>query len=239
MFSGITQHLHHLKDRNLFSLVNIKKVLGKGFGDTYYSQSGEDIILSKIFKNVEKGFFVDVGAYHPKHYSNTYLLYLKGWRGINIDPNPLSIQQLEKERPGDINIQSGVSPKKDTLTYHVYNHQTYNTFSTEQVGGNRQKKHLTLLKKEGVSTVPLRDILDIHLPKDTSIDLLSIDAEGMDFEVLKSNNWNHYLPSIIIIENNDSSIDTLQDNSIYMFLKEKGYALKAFTGLNMIFKKNV
>jgi len=56
-----------------------------------YSLFGEDLKVKKIFQNKKKGFYVDVGAYHPLKINNTYLLYKKGWNGINIDVSSFSI----------------------------------------------------------------------------------------------------------------------------------------------------
>lgn len=74
----------------------------------FYSQEGEDMVLRKIFKNQKKGFYVDIGAHHPKRFSNTHLLYKKGWKGINIDVTPGSIKLFNQLRPRDTNLELGV-----------------------------------------------------------------------------------------------------------------------------------
>lgn len=84
-------------------------------GKTYYSQTGEDILIEHIFTYTTPrsapALYVDIGAFHPWRYSNTALLYLKGWRGINIDANPDSIAEFKRERPDDISLVAGVGPK--------------------------------------------------------------------------------------------------------------------------------
>ena len=77
---------------------------------TTFSQNGEDSVLLRIFDNKNDGFYVDIGAFHPICYSNTYALYKKGWRGINIDATPGSMFLFNKIRPRDINIETGISP---------------------------------------------------------------------------------------------------------------------------------
>ena len=52
-----------------------------------YSKNKEDLYLKKIFKNKNKGTYIDIGAYHPYRFSNTYLLHKKGWNGTNVDIN--------------------------------------------------------------------------------------------------------------------------------------------------------
>ena len=56
-----------------------------------YSQWGEDLEIIKFFSNKKTGTYLDIGCFHPFLLSNTYLLYKKGWTGINIDMNPTSI----------------------------------------------------------------------------------------------------------------------------------------------------
>jgi hypothetical protein len=70
-----------------------------------WSQEGEDLILARIFGDKPDGFYVDVGAHHPKRFSNTYYFYRRGWRGINIDAMPGSMLAFNRLRPSDINIE--------------------------------------------------------------------------------------------------------------------------------------
>ena len=85
---------------------------------TYYSQEGEDILLSRIFGEQTEGFYVDVGAHHPRRFSNTCFFYKRGWRGINIDALPGSMKVFQKLRPHDINLELAVSEREQVLTYY-------------------------------------------------------------------------------------------------------------------------
>ena len=86
--------------------MSLKKTILKYFPiDRYlslksYSQEGEDMVLRSFFEGQKnyKGFFVDVGAHHPYRFSNTLHFYKKGWRGINIDPQP-GMQALGEGHP--------------------------------------------------------------------------------------------------------------------------------------------
>ena len=79
------------------------------------SQFNEDLKILKIFKR--KGFYVDVGCYHPVGYNNTYRMFKLGWKGMNIDLNPLSIEFFNVARPKDINICAAISNKKSGNLY--------------------------------------------------------------------------------------------------------------------------
>lgn len=222
-------------ERNLFHLVNFKNKLQGGFANKYYSQSGEDILLNRIFNNKKNGFYVDVGAYHPKHYSNTYLLHKKGWKGINIDPNPKSIKLFKKYRKSDINLQVGILKEKKEADYYVFNHQSCNTFSEEQKKEMEKKSFIKLLEKRKVPCLPLRDILDIHLLSSQEINLLNVDAEGLDLDVLETNDWNRFRPGVVVVERPDISLGEIKNDVVYSFLNNRSYELYAATGLSIIF----
>lgn len=223
--------------KNLFWLVHFKNKFWRGFANAYYSQSGEDIIIGNFFQNKNKGFFVDVGAYHPNHYSNTHLLHKKGWRGINIDPNPSSIKLFNKHRKNDINLQMGVLNEGKEADYYIFNHHACNTFSKGQKEKMEKKSFIKIVDKIKINCLPMRDILRRYLPPDIPIDLLNIDAEGLDLEVLQSNDWSEFKPSVIIVEGTNFNFDCPNDNPIYSFLKKHSYNLYAATGLSLIFSR--
>jgi FkbM family methyltransferase len=200
-------------------------MLFKDIGFKTYSQEGEDIILSKIFSNQKRGFYVDVGAYHPKKNSTTYKLYKKGWRGINIEPRPISKKLFDLMRKRDINLQMGVYSKKNTLTYYIFTSYPMNTFDKETAKERIDEGITKLIKKEKIPVDTLSNILDKKLPKNISIDYMNIDVEGADFEVLKSNNWIKYKPKIITIEIIGLGIKSTLESKENKFLEEKGYTL--------------
>src|SRR5689334_5444047 len=75
-----------------------------------FAQEGEDLVRASFFEGRRNGFFVDVGAHHPKRFSNTYHFYLfRERRGINIDATPGSMTAFRRARPEDINIEAAVS----------------------------------------------------------------------------------------------------------------------------------
>lgn len=89
-----------------------------------YSQEGEDLILAALFDlefSQMGGFYVDVGAHHPKRFSNTFLFYLNGWSGINIDAAPGSMLAFQRERPRDVNIEAAVGEAETALTFYEFN----------------------------------------------------------------------------------------------------------------------
>ena len=84
-----------------------------------YSMYGEDIVIDKFFEKKQNGFYLDIGCYHPIDGNNTYLLYKKGWNGINIDINQISVDLFKIARKDDLNINTAISntSKKVKLYY--------------------------------------------------------------------------------------------------------------------------
>ena len=67
----------HKKIVNYYNLF-IYKYVNK-YSKKSYAMEGEDVFLDFLFgENKRKGFYIDVGAHHPKKISNTYFFYKKG-----------------------------------------------------------------------------------------------------------------------------------------------------------------
>ncbi len=94
----------------------LRKVFLTRSSRRYWSQYGEEIGLDRVLDVSRPGFFVDVGCYHPTKYSNTFKLYRRGWRGVNIDLDEIKIAAFNLRRPGDTNIVAAVSDKEETAT---------------------------------------------------------------------------------------------------------------------------
>ena len=205
----------------------IKKLFGIKSPDPFsrvsFSQEGEDLILSRFMEPREKGWYVDVGAHHPKRYSNTYLFYLKGWSGLNIDAMPGSMSEFKRLRPRDINIETAVAEHEHMLTYHVFNVTALNTFD-ETLAADREKRSQShIVEKLQVKCRRLDNILDEYLPENQHIDFMSVDAEGMDLEVLRSNDWNRFRPEYLVAECMEPRKLAMDDNPIVAYLKNERY----------------
>ena len=129
---------------------------------TFYSQEGEEVLLGRIFGDQSTGFYVDVGAHHPKRYSNTYSFYKRGWRGINIDALPGSMKVFQKLRPRDINLEIAISEKEQILTYYMFNEPALNGFS-KTISTKRQTEEYQIVNTIDVSSFSLSKILNEHL----------------------------------------------------------------------------
>lgn len=196
-----------------------------------YSQNGEDILLSQhIYRNKKNGFYVDVGAHHPRRFSNTHLLYKQGWSGINIDPVS-SMEKIFKERVRDVNINFGISDQNGIEKYHVFSEGALNTCD-EKIA----EKCLRKIEVKEIQVFTLRDILEKYaLGK--KIDLLSVDAEGGELKILNSNDWIKYSPEIIAIEDHALDINNPDKSKIYSFLKDKKYEMFSKMNYTSFYRK--
>lgn len=213
------------------------------FENISYSQEGEDRILYMLFGvlNKRNGFYVDVGAHHPHRFSNTYVFYSQGWRGINIDANAESIALFQEMRPRDINVSIGVGEKAEKSTFYIFNEPALNTFDAEVAQYVVNNYPYKIIEEKVVEVLPLSQILDSLLPKGQEIDFLSVDVEGRDFDVLKSNDWSRYVPLCVLVEIHSGSdkkegfsFDEILNSEIALYLQSKGYSVFA-KSLNTIF----
>lgn len=163
-----------------------------------FGQYGEDLLLACGLAPRSRGFYVDVGAHHPWRGSNTYKLYVRGWRGLTIEPDPFHARVFKTMRPGDTHLVAGVASAPGSLTMHCFEDRKQNTMSAAQAD---EFERLGAARR-GTVTIecrPLRDIMNTHAPG-RNIDLLSVDCEGLDLEVLQSLDWRTQRPSVVLVE---------------------------------------
>ena len=211
------------------------------FSKKTYSSYGEDIFINSFFKNKKKGFYLDVGAYHPLHGSNTYLLYKKkNWEGINIDVNSLSIELFEKARKKDLNINIGISNKKGVVKLYFRKQiNMLNTLSKKMAKANFRNG----FQEKKIKTNTLNNILNRSKYRNKKIDFFNLDVEGNELNVLKSLNFKKYQPSLICVEIhnheemfNHINTDYLKRNPINKFLIKKKYKIVWSNKFSYIYK---
>lgn len=217
-------------------LIQLRKFLPDKFAHTSYSQEGEDIILRRLFDGKKNGFYIDVGAHHPRRFSNTYLFYLNGWRGINIEPNSNTKHIFNLERPRDINLQFGVSDNTERLKYYQFDEPALNTFDEKLVKSRLSSTTYQLLRTDEVPVDRLENILEKYLPKNQTIDFLNIDTEGLDLAVLQSNDWSLFRPRFVLAESLETSLQDVLDSEIFLFMVSQRYELFAKTYNTLIFR---
>jgi len=210
----------------LTKLYQFRKAHLTNFLRFYYSQFGEDVIIRTLIGKQRAGFFVDVGCYHPKKYSNTYWLYKRGWRGINVDMEAHKTALFDLARQGDINVTAAVANlEADFFIGKIKQNDLGATLKTDNEGGELER----------VRTKSLDTIIGDTPYANTRIDLLTVDAEGYDLEVLKSLDFTKYQPRFLIVETNDNGIDDIIRSELYRYVLAHGYLLKSWCIKSLFF----
>ena len=222
----------------------IKRVLKRAYRgfqmDDYahfsWGQEGEDMILRKLFCDKKRGFYVDIGAHHPLRFSNTQYFYLQGWNGINVDALPGSMEVFQRMRKRDINLEMGVGEEEHWAEYYMFNDPALNGFSKEisNIRDSQPDKY-KIINTCKVKILPLETILQKYLTSGQKIDFLSIDVEGMDLMVLRSNDWQIFRPRCVLVEILSANLQELVNHSIVNFMNQNGYYVYAKSGNTVFF----
>jgi FkbM family methyltransferase len=178
--------------------MNFKEILQKNFITYYFykklkifrnstknkhlGEFGEDIFIRRFFKNEKKGFYVDIGCYHPIKGSLTYYLFKEGWKGLNVDLSKISVDLFKTARPNDHNINAAVTDF-DGETFYYENGAINQQNSLISHSDNKK------IKIQAYKLATLLNNLSI-----SNIDYLNIDVEGSDFKVILSLDFSKYRP---------------------------------------------
>ena len=194
-----------------------------------YGQLGEDLIIDAILGRKDDGFYVDVGAHHPTYLSNTKRFYDRGWRGINVEPSATLFEMFMKERPHDTNLNIGISSEPGELPFFELEPSYLSTFSREFAAQAKTIDRTSRIVAERiVKTDSLANVLEANA-RGRVVDFLSIDVEGYDVNVLKSNDFSRFRPRLIIVELSHRS------KSILDYMSQVDYDLAFNNRLNGVF----
>ncbi|MFC5413005.1 FkbM family methyltransferase [Larkinella bovis] len=199
-----------------------------------YSQVGEDRLLMVLLGEPKTGFYVEVGSNDPVNFSNTFSFYRMGWRGITIDANEALVEKHKKLRKRDIPVYAAVSDVEEEVVFTEYSlHElsTINPIMKER----RLANSAQVIGEKKLRTVTLTTILDQYLSPGITIDFLSIDVEGHDFNVLRSLDLSRYRPRLIVIEMHNFQMKSYSNDVIYQYLTSHGYVFIGYAVWNGYF----
>lgn len=187
------------------------------------SQLGQDLWVLEKTNYKRGGFFVEFGATDGVVLSNTWLLEKEfGWNGICAEPNPKFFEKLKENRACRLSDQciSGETGK------------TVNFIFADAFGGSQEyadsdmhqeKRAAYLMTNQSalLPTISLHDFLVQHgAPK--TIDYLSIDTEGSEFEILESFPLDKWNIRFLTVEHNF----TERRSDIRQILERAGYRVR-------------
>ncbi len=216
------------------------KLLEKPYKKSY-AQCGEDLIIQFIFEwmKIPKPTYLDIGAHHPTWLSNTYLFYQNGSSGVCVEPDPESFALIQRERKRDICLNVGIgADDRKHADFFIMTARTLNTFSREEAERYQNTHTFGEQKIEKVIQIPIRtvnDIMEEYFPN--GVNLVSLDVEGLDFEIIRTFNFNRFRPEVFCVEtlrpHDDGSLR--KSESFIDFMKSNGYLVYADTYINTVF----
>jgi len=197
-----------------------------------YSQHGEDAYLLKLLAHRNDKDFpqvaIEIGACDGKHFSNAALFADMGWDVVFVEPLPVYFEQLQENYKDAENViceNAAISTESRKAVTFYYDQNSID--------------HSSLLGKESihveeisVKAMTYKGLLRKNKIKEVGI--LSIDAEGMDTEILKQVLASDVLPDIIIIESN--TISERQEQ--LLTLAEKYHLINVFDVNTVWFRKD-
>jgi FkbM family methyltransferase len=189
-----------------------------------YSQAGEDRLVWKLFGYRAAGTYVDVGCHHPTNFSNTYLLYRAGWRGVVIDADAHFLPLYATIRPEDAVVHAAIGGKPGPVTLYTFPDRALNTVDAAAAAtarrtgaASRQAEQVTVEARR------LDEVLEVEAV--AQVDFLNIDVEGADLDVLEANDWERWVPEVIAIEDHRLDLADVRGSDTWRYLSARRYPL--------------
>jgi len=197
-----------------------------------YSQHNEDLILrSELTHN--HGTYVDIGANYPIKLSNTFLFYQQGWSGLTLEPIPRLSNRHRRIRPRDIHLNAGAGQKHSSLNFFEFQDTVLSTFDPQRANVLIERG-LRVKKQYEVPVYPLSWLINKYFTG-IDVDILTIDTEGYDYEILKSNDWDRYRPKFVVFECDKHDGDKVKIEQ--KFMHDRGYEVFFKTTCNLIMRR--
>lgn len=195
-----------------------------------YAQNFEDVMLWRALKHIERGFYIDIGAWLPETDSVTKAFYELGWSGINIEPNPDFNQKLQAARPRDHNLCIAIGDREGTTTINLVDDSGLSTLN--DAIAERHKGAGWKLRRADVTVKTLVSVWHDYVPPGQDVHFLKIDVEGLEEAVLRGNDWTDNRPWIVVVEATLPSSETESYHGWEPVLVEAGYRFCYADGLN-------
>lgn len=195
-----------------------------------YAQHFEDVYLMRCFRERKDGFYIDVGAGHPVIDNVSFAFYLKGWRGITVEPNPSLARLSRSVRPRDLGVETLVGSVPGEARFFLVD--DFHGLST-MIGENARAAAENYGKKSNELTLPVTTLAELcrkHQPQ--AIDFLKIDVEGAEQDVLEGGDWKNYRPRVVVIEATMPASPEPNWSGWEPFLLAQEYRFVFFDGLN-------
>lgn len=199
-----------------------------------YAQNFEDVMLRRALSDVETGTYIDVGAHDPTEFSVTKLFYELGWHGINVEPVKVHFEDLERDRPRDLNLNCAAGAAAGSIPLYVIPGTGLSTFIEAHALEAAERGYLSMPTIVPVETL---DQICARLTEPVA-HFLKIDVEGAEADVLRGMSFTSVRPWIVVVEaTRPGTAEPAFDNWEPLLL-ERAYAFAYFDGLNRFYVAN-
>tara|TARA_Y100001970_G_C14150521_1_gene812418 strand:- start:366 stop:1100 length:735 start_codon:yes stop_codon:yes gene_type:complete len=191
----------------------------------YPSKENIDWILDTILTKINKGFFIELGAYNGVNKSNTYVLEkFFNWSGICIEPNDFYFEILKKIR-NCICTNDCVDNKEQEVEFFCYkttggiiSSETDNDPETVKNKLKKDNHYGEDIKIKKLKTKTLSQVLQENNAP-FKIDFLSLDTEGSEARILKDFPFKKYSFRVMVIASVTKELDEIIIKNGYKKLK--------------------
>ena len=173
----------------------------------FKSQIKQDEWVCEMLNNKHNGYFIDIGACDGVFFSNTWYLEKElDWTGICLEPAITPFLKLIKER-NCICLNRAVYNKTGVVNFHEYEKDIW-------------RGHIDTVGYKIDCISPIDLFKEFNVPK--IIDYISIDVEGLEYEILTGFPFKEYKSRLWSIEHNSDEKNEKRDK-VRRFMAEHGY----------------
>lgn len=162
-----------------------------------YAQNLEDYHLDLVFGDQPNGTYVDVGGGHPVADNVSFWFYLKGWRGLVVEPQERLAAIYAGIRPRDHTVSCLAGRSEGETEFHVVDKlHGFSTTVRENAAGASQfgAEYVTVRK-------PVRTLAALCAEAGlTGIDFLKIDVEGAEADTIAGMDFKRWRPRVVVVE---------------------------------------
>jgi len=189
-------------------------------------------IYQDVFGYKNDGFFVEVGAYDGRRWSNTLSLIEADWSGIMVEPVSIYYEACESRYKDNdkIEISNCCIGWENEPSKKVYLGGPCTTIMEEMVSIYNQ---IDPRDNHNINRYEVRDMftLDTFLENkkvEKNFDVLCIDVEGAEWKILEVFDIKKWNPKMAIVETHEKHPDKLKYKSghsteINQYFKDNGY----------------
>ena len=150
----------------------------------------------------------------------------------DVDAQAAHVARFREARPGDVNLHLAVADREGEAEFLCYASGTTGRLAGADAGDGGSVLGEPVRERVKVRVRPLRVILEEHAPRDLDFGLLTVDCEGADLDVLRSNDWGRFRPRVVAVEDHEGDGPSELD----AYCRGQGYELFARAYVTRIYR---